>query len=90
MATFVVDIQKGDGIEVVFYDSKNYLMTTEINPLSTDVPAKYMKDGVGEIFDAESNPLVSMEGTRLHLSSFVCDVDDAIFRTDGKIFNAIV
>lgn len=90
MATLVMDIQKGDAIEVVNYSSKRYLLATDIDPISTDDPAKYMVDGVGEVFDGDNNPLQSIVGTQKHLTSFVLSVEDVIFRTDGKIFNAIV
>ena len=91
MSTSVLDIQKGDTIEVVEYATKQYILGTELpEPLTNDAPSKYFIEGVGELVDSDNNPLESVEGTRKHLTSLVVNNDDTIMRTDGKIFYAIV
>lgn len=91
MSTAVLDIQKGDSIEVVEYSAKTYILCLELpSAITNDSPPKYLIEGVGELVDENNNPLESVEGTRKHLTSVVVDNADTITRTDGKIFYAIV
>ncbi len=91
MSKAILDIQKGDEITFVEYNSKKYIHTSTHSPFTTDNPATFFDDsGSGVLVDGDSNPIQDATVSQVHLSSLVVDFSDIIFKTDGKLFNAIV
>ena len=90
ISTSVVDIEKGDTLTLVEYNEKTYIHTSTHAPFTSDSPATFFADnGSGTLVDGDENPIEDFSVVRAHLSSLVIDNKDVIYKTDGKIFNAI-
>ena len=87
-----IDIQKGDEVSFVNYDSKTYILTGSVGfAFTNDSPAKFFKDdGSGDLVDANNDPITSIEVTRVHATTLIVDNEDVILKTDGKIYNAVI
>jgi hypothetical protein len=88
MVKAVVDLGKGDTYEIFNLSGVNYVATDSVAPLSNADPVEFFT------LDAESNstPVEAevKEATSLQLKSFVVDLDDVVFCTNGKLYHAIV
>lgn len=89
MAKFVMDIQKGDNYSTVEYDSKIYILSDQA-PFNYGTPLTLFKDdGTGTLVDSNNNPIEAVELISLHLKTYILDLSDIIFRTDGQIYHAV-
>jgi hypothetical protein len=88
MVKAVVDLGKGDTYEIFNLSGVNYVATDSVAPLSNADPVEFFT------LDAESvSTPVEAEvkvATSLQLKSFVVDLDDVVFCTNGKLYHAIV
>lgn len=87
MSKAVLDIQKGDNYNLINLEGKDYVATDKVAPFSAVEPVEYFT------LDSESNqtPISceSHEATSLTLKSFIVDLGDTIFCTDGTIYHGI-
>lgn len=86
-----LSIEKGDTITLVEYNGKSYIHTSTHSPFTADSPATFFDDsGSGVLVNKDLNPIEDFSIIRVHLSSITVNNNDTIFKTDGKLFHAIL
>ena len=88
MAKAVVDLGKGEAYKIFNLEGVDYVWTDSVEPLSNADPVEFFT------MDAQSNttPVVAdVKDSKSELvKSFVVDLSDVVFCTNGKLYHAIV